>query len=47
MSAPTSDLLGADVRLLCRYRSGVEGEMVRRGIHLTLDAITTGLRNSG
>ena len=35
------------VELLGRYRSGDEGEMVQRGIHLTLNAIATGLRNSG
>jgi phosphoenolpyruvate carboxylase len=35
------------VELLGLYRAGDEGEMVQRGIHLTLNAIATGLRNSG
>jgi phosphoenolpyruvate carboxylase len=35
------------VELLRRHRAGDQGELVERGIQLTLNAIATGLRNSG
>ncbi len=35
------------VELLKRYRSGKTGDRVRRGIHLTINGIAAGLRNSG
>jgi phosphoenolpyruvate carboxylase len=35
------------VELLRRYRSGKMGDRVRRGIHLTINGIAAGLRNSG
>ena len=35
------------VELLRRHRSGDHDELVERGIQLTLNAIATGLRNSG
>jgi phosphoenolpyruvate carboxylase len=35
------------VDLLGRYRAGDHDELVQRGIQLTLNAIATGLRNSG
>jgi phosphoenolpyruvate carboxylase len=35
------------VELLKRYRSGRTGERVRRGIHLSINGIAAGLRNSG
>jgi len=35
------------VRLLEQLRAGDDGELVSRGIQLTLNAIATGLRNSG
>ncbi len=35
------------VDLLARYRSGDDDELVQRGIQLTLNAIATGIRNSG
>ncbi|MGA1077120.1 MAG: phosphoenolpyruvate carboxylase, partial [Ilumatobacteraceae bacterium] len=35
------------VDLLQRLRAGDDGELVQRGIQLTLNAIATGLRNSG
>ena len=35
------------VELLARHRAGDHDELVERGIQLTLNAIATGLRNSG
>ncbi len=35
------------VELLRRYRSGDDGEEVKRSIHLTINGISAGLRNSG
>ncbi len=35
------------VELLRRYRSGEESEEVKRSIHLTINGVTAGLRNSG
>jgi phosphoenolpyruvate carboxylase len=35
------------LELLKRYRAGDEDERVRRGIHLTINGIAAGLRNSG
>jgi phosphoenolpyruvate carboxylase len=35
------------VDLLARFRSGDDDELVQRGIQLTLNAIATGIRNSG
>ena len=35
------------VALLRRHRAGDTGELVQRGIHLTINGIATGLRNSG
>ena len=35
------------VELLARHRAGDHDELVGRGIQLTLNAIATGLRNSG
>lgn len=35
------------VELLRRYRSGDDGDEVKRAIHLTINGITAGLRNSG
>ena len=35
------------VDLLRRYRDGDHDELVRRGIQLTINAIATGIRNSG
>ena len=34
-------------RLLERYRAGSHGDRVQRGIHLTINGIAAGLRNSG
>jgi phosphoenolpyruvate carboxylase len=33
--------------LLRRYRAGDDDELVQRGIQLTINAIATGIRNSG
>ena len=35
------------VELLRRHRAGDDDELVARGIQLTINAIATGLRNSG
>ncbi|MDT8363954.1 MAG: phosphoenolpyruvate carboxylase [Nitrosomonas sp.] len=35
------------IELLRRYRSGDEDDAVRRAIHLTINGVATGLRNSG
>ena len=35
------------VELLRRYRSGEDSEDVKRSIHLTINGVTAGLRNSG
>lgn len=35
------------VELIRRYRSGEEGEDVKPSIHLTINGVTAGLRNSG
>ncbi len=35
------------IELLARHRAGERGELVERGIQLTINAIATGLRNSG
>ena len=35
------------IELLRRYRAGDRDERSRRGIHLTINGITAGLRNSG
>jgi phosphoenolpyruvate carboxylase len=35
------------VELLHRYRDGHQDERVRRGIHLSINGIAAGLRNSG
>jgi phosphoenolpyruvate carboxylase len=35
------------VELLRRYRSGDDGDEVKRAIHLTINGVTAGLRNSG
>ncbi len=35
------------VALLHRYRNGDDNELVKRGIHITINGIATGLRNSG
>ena len=35
------------VELLRRYRSGEDSEEVKRSIHLTINGVTSGLRNSG
>ncbi len=45
---PYIDLLNhLQVELLRRYRSGDDDDMVRRAIHLTINGVATGLRNSG
>jgi phosphoenolpyruvate carboxylase len=35
------------VELLRRYRAGETDERVRRGIHMSINGIAAGLRNSG
>ena len=35
------------VDLLRRFRDGDDNELVQRGIQLTINAIATGIRNSG
>ena len=35
------------VSLLERWRAGERDELVQRGIHLTINGLATGLRNSG
>lgn len=35
------------IELLRRYRSGDDDDTVRRAIHLTINGVATGLRNSG
>jgi phosphoenolpyruvate carboxylase len=35
------------IEMLQRLRAGDDDELVRRGLQLTLNAIATGLRNSG
>jgi phosphoenolpyruvate carboxylase len=35
------------VALLLRHRAGDNDELVKRAIHLTINGIATGLRNSG
>jgi len=35
------------VELLRRYRAGDTGEMVQRAIHLSINGVAAGLRNSG
>jgi len=35
------------IELLRRYRSGDDDDSVRRAIHLTINGVATGLRNSG
>ncbi len=35
------------IELLRRYRSGDDGDEVKRAIHLTINGVTAGLRNSG
>jgi phosphoenolpyruvate carboxylase len=35
------------VELLHRYREGHQDERIRRGIHLSINGIAAGLRNSG
>ncbi|MFZ6722764.1 phosphoenolpyruvate carboxylase [Undibacterium sp. Ji49W] len=42
-----SPLNHVQVELLERYRNGDEDERVRRGIHLSINGIAAGLRNSG
>jgi phosphoenolpyruvate carboxylase len=42
-----SPLNHVQVELLERYRKGDEDERVRRGIHLSINGIAAGLRNSG
>jgi phosphoenolpyruvate carboxylase len=42
-----SPLNHVQVELLSRYREGDQDERVRRGIHLTINGVAAGLRNSG
>ncbi|MBX9901948.1 MAG: phosphoenolpyruvate carboxylase [Burkholderiaceae bacterium] len=42
-----SPLNHVQVELLKRYRQGDQDERVRRGIHLSINGIAAGLRNSG
>jgi phosphoenolpyruvate carboxylase len=35
------------VELVRRYRSGADDERVRRGIHISINGIAAGLRNTG
>ena len=42
-----SPLNHVQVELLSRYRDGDQDERVRRGIHLTINGVAAGLRNSG
>ncbi|HET6718903.1 MAG TPA: phosphoenolpyruvate carboxylase, partial [Rhodocyclaceae bacterium] len=35
------------IEMLRRYRAGESDERVRRGIHLTINGVAAGLRNSG
>ena len=42
-----SPLNHVQVELLQRYRNGDPDERVRRGIHLSINGIAAGLRNSG
>jgi phosphoenolpyruvate carboxylase len=35
------------VALLCRWRGGDQSELVQRGVHLAINGVATGLRNSG
>ncbi|MBL8445192.1 MAG: phosphoenolpyruvate carboxylase, partial [Zoogloeaceae bacterium] len=35
------------VELLRRHREGVDDERIKRGIHLSINGIAAGLRNSG
>ena len=35
------------IELLRRYRAGDTDELTRRGIHLSINGLTAGLRNSG
>jgi phosphoenolpyruvate carboxylase len=42
-----SPLNHVQVELLKRYRQGDDDERVRRGIHLSINGIAAGLRNSG
>ena len=42
-----SPLNHVQVELLKRYRNGDQDERVRRGIHMTINGVAAGLRNSG
>jgi phosphoenolpyruvate carboxylase len=35
------------IELLRRYRAGDTDDLTRRGIHLSINGLTAGLRNSG